>query len=120
MIIIGIISHFNILFKIAKSKQIYLDTLINQINQYCTKKNPELNKEFFKNFIIYKILELFSAFAVFWENKFFHVVPSLLGTYKIKDLFNLMSLNELRNSLDEDMATNFITAKFYFAELLFN
>ncbi len=112
--------NFNILFKIAKSKQIYLDTLINQINQYCTKKNPELNKEFFKNFIIYKILELFSAFAVFWENKFFHVVPSLLGTYKIKDLFNLMSLNELRNSLDEDMATNFITAKFYFAELLFN
>ena len=31
-----------------------------------------------------------------------------------------MHLNELRNFLDEDMATNFITYKFNFDELLFN
>jgi hypothetical protein len=98
----------------------YVDTLINQINQYTTKKNLEQNREFFKNFIIYKILELFSAFSAYWENKFFHVVPSLLGVYKIKDLFNLMSLNELTSTLDQDIATNFISAKFYFAEILYN
>jgi hypothetical protein len=112
--------NFNILFKISKSKQMYIDTLINQINQYTTKKNLEQNREFFKNFIIYKILELFSAFSAYWENKFFHVVPSLLGVYKIKDLFNLMSLNELTSTLDQDIATNFISAKFYFAEILYN
>ena len=112
--------NFNILFKISKSKQMYVDTLINQINQYTTKKNLEQNREFFKNFIIYKILELFSAFSAYWENKFFHVVPSLLGVYKIKDLFNLMSLNELTSTLDQDIATNFISAKFYFAEILYN
>ena len=113
--------NYNILFKIPKSKQIYIDALTTQINSFVSKKSVEANNEFFKNFIVFKVLELFSSFAVFWENKFFHVVPQFLSTYKMKDLFELMALNDLSDStINEEFAQNFISAKFYFAELLFN
>ena len=112
--------NFNILFKIPKSKQIYIDALTAQISMYVSKKSVETNSEFFNNFIVVKILELFSTFAVYWENKFFHVVPTLLGIFKMKDLFDLLSLNDMINTIKEEFATNFISGKFFFAELLFN
>ena len=111
--------NFNILFKIPKSKTIYIDALTAQINMYVSKKSVNSNNEFFKNFLVFKILELFSSFAVFWENKFFHVIPQFLATYKIKDLFDLMALNDF-GAVNEENAQNFISGKFYFAELLFN
>ena len=59
--------NFNILFKIPKSKTIYIDALTAQINMYVSKKSVNSNNEFFKNFLVFKILELFSSFAVFWK-----------------------------------------------------
>ena len=63
--------NFNILFKIGKSKQIYLDTLVNQINQYCTKKSPELNKKYLKILLFTKYCNYLVLFLSFGKINFF-------------------------------------------------
>ena len=112
--------NFNLIFRVAKSKEMYIDTLTQELNNYMIKKNAEMNLEFFKNILVFKVLELFSIFSVYWENKFWYILPSLFSQYNIEDLFGLFSFGDIINKLDEDMVSNFTSAKFYFAELMFD
>ena len=65
-------------------------------------------------------MELFSIFPVFWENKFCHILPSMLKQYNMNDLFSIFSIGEFINRLDKNIVINFTSAKFYFAELMFD
>ena len=112
--------NFNLILRIPKAKEIYIDTLIQEINNYLIKKDDESNFAFFKDLLVNKSLELFSMFSVYWENKFWFILPSMLNQYNISDLFNLLSFGDNIEKLDENMVISFISGKFYFAELLFD
>ena len=60
----------NILFKIQKTKQLYIKSLTDQLKKYAVKKTTQDNFEFFTNFLNVKILELFSYFSIYWKNKY--------------------------------------------------
>ena len=112
--------NFNLILRLPKSKEIYIDTFVQEINNYLIKKDDESNFVFFNDIIVNKSLELFSMFSVYWENKFWYILPSILNQYNVLDLFNILSFGDNINRLDESMVINFISAKFYFAELLFD
>ncbi len=112
--------NFNLILRVPKSKEIYIDTLTQEINNYLIKKDAEMNLAFFKDILVYKSLELFSMFSVYWENKFWYILPSMLKQYNMNDLFSIFSIGELINRLDKNMVINFTSAKFYFAELMFD
>ncbi len=112
--------NFNLILRIPKSKEIYIDTLTQEINNYLIKKDAEMNLAFFKDIIVYKSLELFSMFSVYWENKFWFILPSMFKQYNVNDLFSIFSVGELINKLDKNSVINFTAAKFYFAELMFD
>ena len=112
--------NFNLILRIPKSKEIYIDTLTQEINNYLVKKNAEMNLAFFKDILVYKSLELFSMFSVYWENKFWFILPSMFKQYNMNDLFSIFSIGELINKLDKNSVINFTAAKFYFAELMFD
>jgi hypothetical protein len=112
--------NFNLILRVPKSKEIYIDTLTQEINNYLIKKNSEMNLAFFKDILVYKSLELFSMFSVYWENKFWYILPSMLKQYNMNDLFSIFSVGELINKLDKNIVINFTSAKFYFAELMFD
>ena len=112
--------NFNLILRLPKSKEIYIDTFIQEINNYLIKKDDDSNFTFFNDIIVNKSLELFSMFSVYWENKFWYILPSMLNHYNISDLFNILSFGNLINRLDESMVINFISGKLYFAELLFD
>ena len=111
--------NYNILAKINTTKQMYIDYLITKISEYQAAPSHKNSKNFFGNFINFKILELFSAFASRWENKFFHV-KNYLQPFSNEILFKMMSLDEPISILTESEAPDFATAKFYFAEFIFN
>ena len=111
--------NFNILSKIASSRQIYLDYFVAKIDEYIANMNEENSKNFFTNFINFKILELFSTFAVRWENKFFHV-KNYLDTRKPADIIELLRFKEPVSIIEPNKAADFVNSKFYFAEFLFN
>ena len=112
--------NFNLILRVPKSKEIYIDTLTQEINHYLIKKNAEMNLAFFKDILVYKSLELFSMFSVYWENKFWYILPSVFKQYNINDLFSIFSIGEIINKLDKNTVINFTSAKFYFAELMFD
>ena len=112
--------NFNLILRLPKSKEIYIDTFIQEINNYLIKKDDESNFIFFNDILVNKSLELFSMFSVYWENKFWYILPSMLNQYNVSDLFNILSFGDVINRLDESMVINFISGKFYFAELLFD
>ena len=112
--------NFNLILQIPKSKEIYIDTLTQEINNYLIKKDAEMNLAFFKDILVYKSLELFSMFSVYWENKFWFILPSMLKQYNMSDLFSIFSIGDLINKLDKNTVINFTSAKFYFAELMFD
>ena len=112
--------NFNLILRLPKSKEIYIDTFVQEINNYLIKKDDESNFIFFNDILVNKSLELFSMFSVYWENKFWFILPSMLNQYNVSDLFNILSFGDNINRLDESMVINFISAKFYFAELLFD
>ena len=112
--------NFNLILRIPKSKEIYIDTLTQEINNYLIKKNAEMNLAFFKDILVYKSLELFSMFSVYWENKFWYILPSMFKQYNMDDLFSIFTIGELINKLDKNTVINFTAAKFYFAELMFD
>ena len=112
--------NFNLILRIPKAKEIYIDTLIQEINNYLIKKDDESNFAFFKDLLVNKSLELFSMFSVYWENKFWYILPSVFKQYNMSDLFNIFSIGELINKLDKNSVINFTAAKFYFAELMFD
>lgn len=119
--------NFNILSKIGITEEKYLQYLIDKIKEYAQSSsnvnNPELaaeeSKDFFSQFINYKILECFSMFATRWENKFFHVKDYFKGIPP-KKLISLMPLSENAADINEAIRGDFFSAKFYFAELVFN
>ena len=112
--------NYNLIIRIPKSKEIYIDTLLQEINNYLIKKDAEMNLAFFKDILVYKSLELFSMFSVYWENKFWFILPSVFKQYNMSDLFSIFSIGELINKLDKNSVINFTAAKFYFAELMFD
>ena len=112
--------NFNLILRLPKAKEIYIDTFIQEINNYLIKKDDESDFIFFNDILVNKSLELFSMFSVYWENKFWFILPSMLNQYNVSDLFNILSLGDVVNKLDESMVINFISGKFYFAELLFD
>ena len=112
--------NFNLILRVPKSKEIYIDTLTQEINNYLIKKDAEMNLAFFKDILVYKSLELFSMFSVYWENKFWYILPSMLKQYNMNDLFSIFSVGELINRLDKNIVINFTASKFYFAELMFD
>ena len=112
--------NFNLILRLPKSKEIYIDTFVQEINNCLIKKDDESNFIFFNDILVNKSLELFSMFSVYWENKFWFILPSMLNQYNVSDLFTILSLGDVINRLDESMVINFISAKFYFAELLFD
>ena len=112
--------NFNLILRIPKSKEIYIDTLTQEINNYLIKKNSEMNLAFFKDILVYKSLELFSMFSVYWENKFWYILPSMFKNYNMNGLFSIFSIGDLINKLDKNSVINFTAAKFYFAELMFD
>ena len=112
--------NFNLILRLPKSKEIYIDTFVQEINNYLIKKDDESNFIFFNDILVNKSLELFSMFSVYWENKFWFILPSMLNQYNVSDLFNILSFGDVINRLDESMVINFISGKFYFAELLFD
>ena len=112
--------NFNLILRLPKSKEIYIDTFIQEINNYLIKKDDDSNFVFFNDILVNKSLELFSMFSVYWENKFWYILPSMLNQYNVSDLFNILSFGDIINRLDESMVINFISGKFYFAELLFD
>ena len=112
--------NFNIIFRVPKSKEMYIDTLTQEINNYLIKKDSDMNLAFFKDILVIKSLELFSMFSVYWENKFWYILPSIFEPYNISDLFNIFSIGDLINKLDKNSVINFTAAKFYFAELMFD
>ena len=112
--------NFNLILRLPKAKEIYIDTFIQEINNYLIKKDVESDFVFFNDILVNKSLELFSMFSVYWENKFWFILPSMLNQYNVSDLFNILSLGDVVNKLDESMVINFISGKFYFAELLFD
>ena len=112
--------NFNLILRLPKAKEIYIDTFIQEINNYLIKKDDESDFIFFNDILVNKSLELFSMFSVYWENKFWYILPSMLNQYNVSDLFNILSLGDVVNKLDESMVINFISGKFYFAELLFD
>ena len=112
--------NFNLIIRVPKSKEIYIDTLTQEINNYLIKKDADMNLAFFKDILVYKSLELFSMFSVYWENKFWYILPSVFKQYNMSDLFNIFSIGELINKLDKNSVINFTAAKFYFAELMFD
>ena len=75
--------NFNLIIRVPKSKEIYIDTLTQEINNYLIKKNSEMNLAFFKDILVYKSLELFSMFSVYWENKCWYILPSVFKQYNI-------------------------------------
>ena len=112
--------NFNIIIRVPKSKEIYIDALTQEINNYLIKKNAAMNLAFFKDILIYKSLELFSMFSVYWENKFWYILPSVFEQYNMNDLFSIFSIGDLINKLDKNIVVNFTSAKFYYAELMFD
>lgn len=110
--------NFNILSHIPATRQMYIDYLIAKVSEYEKSPTYEMSKTFFTNPINFKILELFSAFAVRWENKFFHVQNYLNVSDDL--LFKLVAFSEPIRMLSENDAADFVTAKFYFAEYVFN
>ena len=58
-------------------------------------------------------------FATRWENKFFHVKDYFKGIPP-KKLISLMPLSENAADINEAIRGDFFSAKFYFAELVFN
>ena len=112
--------NYNLIIRIPKSKEIYIDTLLQEINNYLIKKDAEMNLAFFKDILVYKSLELFSMFSIYWENKFWLILPSVFKQNNMGDLFNIFSIGELINKLDKNSVINFTAAKFYFAELMFD
>jgi hypothetical protein len=112
--------NFNLILRVPKSKEMYIDTLTQEINHYLIKKNAEMNLNFFKDILVYKSLELFSMFSVYWENKFWYILPSVFKQYNMNDLFSIFSIGEIINKLDKNTVINFTSAKFYFAELMFD
>ena len=112
--------NFNILNKIPVSKQMYIDYISSKINEYSHNQSSENSKNFFSNFINFKILELFSCFAGLWTNKFFHLKNYFGSNITNEALIKLMSFSEPISMLNENDAADFTTAKFYFAEYVFN
>jgi hypothetical protein len=111
--------NFNILSKIPFSKQMYIDYFVGKIRDFHVAPGHENSKNFFTNFINFKILELFSAFAVRWENKFFHV-KGYLKDIPNETLFRLMTFDEPMSMIGDTEAADFATSKFNFAEYMFN
>ena len=112
--------NFNIIIRVPKSKEMYIDTLTQEINNYLIKKDVDMNLAFFKDILVIKSLELFSMFSVYWENKFWYILPSVFKQYNVNDLFNIFYIGDLINKLDKNSVINFTAAKFYFAELMFD
>jgi len=112
--------NFNLILRVPKSKEIYIDTLTQEINHYLIKKDAEMNLAFFKDILVYKSLELFSMFSVYWENKFWFILPSMFKNYNMNDLFSIFAIGDIINKLDKNSVINFTAAKFYFAELMFD
>jgi hypothetical protein len=111
--------NFNILSKIQFSKQMYIEYFTSKISDFQSHSTVENSKNFFANFINFKILELFSSFSENWKNKFFHL-KNYLETIPHTTLFNLISLDEPISMLTANDAPDFTTAKFYFADYVFN
>lgn len=109
----------NILFKVQKTKQLYIQPLTDQIKTFIQKKTAAQNFEFFANFLNFKILELFSCFSQHWKNKYISPVLFLYN-FKLEDLVELMSIPKEMHLPDPQVAKSFYSAKLYFAELLFN
>ena len=112
--------NFNLILRLPKAKEIYIDTFMQEISNYLVKKDDESNYAFFNDILVNKTLELFSMFSVYWENKFWYILPWMLNKYNISDLFGILSIGDIINRLDESMVVNFTSGKFYFAELLFD
>ena len=112
--------NFNLIIRIPKSKEIYIDTLTQEINNFLIKKDIDMNVAFFKDILVYKSLELFSMFSVYWENKFWFILPSVFEKYNMNDLFSFFAVGDVSTKLDKSSAINFTAAKFYFAELMFD
>ena len=112
--------NFNLILRLPKAKEIYIDTFMQEISNYLVKKDDESNFAFFNDILVNKTLELFSMFSVYWENKFWYILPWMLNKYNISDLFGILSIGDIINRLDESMVVNFASGKFYFAELLFD
>lgn len=119
--------NFNILSKIGVTEEKYLNYIIDKIKEYAiasdNANSPEIaaeeSKDFFSEFIIYKILECFSMFATRWENKFFHVKDYFKGIPPEK-LISLLRLRENASEINGAIIGDFFSAKFYFAELIYN
>ena len=118
--------NFNILSKICITEEKYLNYLITKIKDYASiyvtndiEQTIAASKDFFSHFINYKILECFSMFAQRWENKFFHVKNYFDGINP-EILIRLMSISENAADINEAIRGDFFSAKFYFAELVFN
>jgi len=112
--------NFNLILRLPQAKELYLDTFMQEISNYLVKKDDESNFAFFNDILVNKTLELFSMFSVYWENKFWYILPWMLNKYSITDLFNILSIGDIINKLDEGTIVNFASGKFYFAELLFD
>lgn len=111
--------NFNILSKIPASKEIYIEYLITKTIECLSSMNEENSKNFFTNFMNYKILELFSTFATRWENKFFHL-KNYITDGKPEEVFELLRFKEPVRIIEASKAPDFVNCKFYFAEYLFN
>ena len=109
----------NILFKIQKTKQLYIKSLTDQLKKYAVKKTTQDNFEFFTNFLNVKILELFSYFSIYWKNKYVSI-STFLYDFQIDDLLELMSIPKDMHQPSDKEAKDFYNSKLYFAELLFN
>jgi hypothetical protein len=111
--------NYNILSRIPFSRELYIDYIVEKINDFHKNPTTENSQAFFSNFINYKTLELFSTFAVRWENKFFHV-KNYLNNVPSDILINLLCFNEKFHINNVNEITDYTTSKFYFAEYLFN
>ena len=109
----------NILFKIQKTKQLYVKSLTEQIKSYINRKATNQMSEFPGNYLTTSILEMFSNFAANWKNKYVSIV-SFLYEFQFTDLLNLMTIPQENHVPESQTPENFFNGKLYFAELLFN
>ena len=117
--------NFNILYKIPLTQEKIFNYLISRINTYITKTSKEgcspgeESKLFFSDFITGKILECFSLFSSFFENKYFFIDDYLKQFPKHK-LIELMKMTEDITSIDGGVRGQFFKTKLHFAEFLLN
>ena len=109
----------NILFKIQKTKQLYVKSLTEQIKVFINKKATNQIYEFPGNYLTTSILEMFSNFAANWKNKYVSIV-SFLYEFQFDDLLSLMTIPKENHVPESQTPENYFNGKLYFAELLFN